>query len=356
MEISNSIQAIKALQGTASYDEITTKQTIVLQLFQALGWNIFSTGEVLPEFAVESRRVDYCLRSNGKNYVFVEVKKPAEELGKHEQQLLDYAFKQGIKLAVLTNGITWWFYLPLLGVQWKERRFYTIDIIEQESAAISLRFIELLGKDNVLSGKAIAAADVIHQNKQKARTIERTLPEAWNKMIGEPDQLLVEILLDTTEKMCGFRPQAKDIGDFLLERKDQILLDTFDEPEPEIQKVPQNEAVEKHETGRGSGPIVVMFSGQKFEGSSIPTLYFALLKHLVDTNTVEKAEIPWGVGSKRYFIFKGPNPTHQNGKAFFQPVTYKNYHLEGHVNRSQGVKYLGLLCERLGYKFEVVKI
>ena len=43
MSLSDSIAAVKALKGAEFFDEITTKQTIVLQLFQSLGWNIFNT-------------------------------------------------------------------------------------------------------------------------------------------------------------------------------------------------------------------------------------------------------------------------------------------------------------------------
>ena len=144
MNIANAIKSIKAIKGISSYDEITTKQTIVLYVFQALEWNIFDKDAVLPEYAVEHRRVDYSLRINGKNMVFVEVKKPSEELEKHEEQLLDYSFRQGIQLAVLTNGITWWFYLPMLVEKWANRKFYAIDLQEQDIKSISSRFIELL--------------------------------------------------------------------------------------------------------------------------------------------------------------------------------------------------------------------
>ena len=352
MTVSDSVNAIRSLEGTSSFDEITTKQTIVLQLFQALGWNIFSTAEVFPEFVVESRRVDYCLRHDGKNLAFVEVKKPSEDLEKHEQQLLDYAFKQGIGLAVLTNGTTWWFYLPLLGVEWKKRRFYTIDIIEQDQEAISSRFLELLSQENVLNGKALAAANTIHKNKQKSETILRTLPDAWNKVVGEPDFLLVEVLLDTTEKMCGFRPEKEDIVGFLHDARDQILLETYDELEVNVDAQGKQA---KPEISRGSGPIIVSLDGKQFEGTSIPTVYMSVLRYLVDSGTINKGPIPWGTGTKRYFVFYGKNPTHSNGKAFFQPVSYKDYHLEGHVNRSQGVRYLRLLSEHLGYKFAIVK-
>jgi len=47
------------------------------------------------------------------NKIFLEVKRAGEDLNneKHEDQLLEYSFRQGVELAVLTNGMTWWLYL-----------------------------------------------------------------------------------------------------------------------------------------------------------------------------------------------------------------------------------------------------
>lgn len=178
-------------------------------------------------------------------------------------------------------------------------------------------------------------------------------------MVGEPDQMLIEIILDTTEKMCGFQPQPSDITSFLNDNKNQMLLETYDEPEAvPTRQIPaqSNQFHGKQKPGRGSGQIAVTLDGKHFEGSSIPKLYLKILKHIVDTGGVNKIEIPWGTGPKRYFIFKGAKPVHPNGRNFFQRVTYKDYHLEAHVERSQGVKYLGELCKRCGYKFEMIKI
>lgn len=361
-DLKDAIQMIKAKNGIASYDEITTKQTIVLQLFQALGWNIFDKEEVLPEYAVENRRVDFSLRLQSKNMVFVEVKKPSEELEKHEEQLLDYSFRQGIKLAVLTNGVTWWFYLPMLGEKWTSRKFYTIDIKEQDTESISQRFLDLLSRQSVYSGSAVKSAEKIHQDRKKSETIKFTLPDAWNKLIGEPDSLLVELLVDTTEKICGLKPNTAEINNFIAENKDRILIDTIDESyqkieagKPKSNLLLAQDKVKKF-TGRGGGRIAVLLNGNEFEGTSIPTLYYAVLKHIVDNGTVGKVKIPWGVGSKRHFIFKGEKPIHQNGKYFVNPVTYEDYHLEAHVNRSQGMKYLAALSSMIGYKFTVVEM
>ena len=62
---------------------------------------------------------------------FVLVKRPREELAAHQEQLLNYSFREGVKLSILTNGFTWWFYLPLNEGSWEERRFFTADFFER---------------------------------------------------------------------------------------------------------------------------------------------------------------------------------------------------------------------------------
>ena len=105
-----------------SFDEATMKQAIILRLLSALSWNIFDISEVKPEYSVSSKRVDYSLRINNASKVFLEVEKVTEDLENHQEQLLNYSFQEGVKLAILTNGITWWFYLPLNEGNWEQRK------------------------------------------------------------------------------------------------------------------------------------------------------------------------------------------------------------------------------------------
>ena len=106
------IESLKTNPKVSTYDEAATKQAIILALLRHLGWNTYNIDQVTPEFSVENRRVDYSLRLNNSTEVFIEVKKPGEDLEKYHEQLLDYSFRQGVELATLTNGITWWLYLP----------------------------------------------------------------------------------------------------------------------------------------------------------------------------------------------------------------------------------------------------
>ncbi|MBU4501745.1 MAG: hypothetical protein KKA79_04080 [Nanoarchaeota archaeon] len=212
-----------------SFDEAATKQAVILKLLSILGWDTFNIEEVKPEYSVGGKSVDYSLRTAGVNKVFLEVKRIREDLEKHQEQLLGYSFKEGVKLAVLTNGVTWWFYLPLYEGNWEQRRFYTIDILQQEPDEASSKFIDFLCKDNIVTGKAIQNAEEIHKSRKKQTIIKNVLPEAWNKIIFEGNELMINLITETIEKLCGYKPDSEVVKQFLSEYRDQLFIS---EPPP----------------------------------------------------------------------------------------------------------------------------
>lgn len=217
-------------------DETTTKQVIILPLLNFLGWDIFNPEEVKAEFLVPDGKVDYSLRIHNMNKVFMEVKRVGTELENHQNQLLNYSFKHGVKLAILTNGITWWFYLPLTEGSWEQRKFYAIDILQQEVIDITDKFEGFLSRSNVESGKSVEIADKLFKGNQKEKTIKENLPKAWKRIISFQDKLLVDLLTDTTEKICGYRPDIEHVEFFLKS------IEIYNKPEhvPAIQQVQQS--------------------------------------------------------------------------------------------------------------------
>lgn len=215
-KLSHFVSKLKQDRSLASVDEATTKQTVLLRVLACLGWDIFDSEEVKPEYIVGSQRVDYALRYANANKVFIEVKRVGEDLEKHQEQLLNYSFKEGVKLAVLTNGISWRFYLPLYEGSWEQRKFYTVEIYDQENEDITKRFIDYLATDNVRSGKYVQNAEAVYKSKQKDFLMQQTLPKAWNKLISEPDELLIELIADEVEKLCGYKPDNSIVEDFIV--------------------------------------------------------------------------------------------------------------------------------------------
>ncbi len=357
--IKDFIKKLRTDRKIYSYDEATAKQMIVLRLLNLTGWDIFNVEEVVPEYSVESRRVDYSLKIDTRNYFFIEVKKPKEDLERHQKQLLDYAFRQGVNLAILTNCMTWWFYLPTKPGDWASRKFYTIDLIEQDTDSAALKFVELLSKENVKTGKAILTAESIYKGKIKRSTIKESLPEAWNKIVSEPESLMVEFLAETTERICGYKPSFDETEKFLIDNQESLVL--LEEQILErvkgrtLKKVAyRSKKLGMKNSGKTTSKLKVKVNNHSFEGSSIPALYSQVLKFIVDNGSIQKLNTPWGFGSKRYFVFHGRNPIHPTNREFFAPVTYKNYHLEAHVNRRSGIRYLSALCEEIGFKFKIL--
>ena len=216
--IAEAVEHIRSAVLKTSLDEAATKQSIVLRLLGHCGWDLFDLSQVEPEYTVGTRRVDYALLPGSVNAVFIEVKRLSENLANHQQQLLEYCFQEGVKLAVLTNGQTWHLYLPLQPGNWEARRFSTVDLASQDPAVIEQWFIEYLSRENVGNGRAVGHAEDLVQSQQREKITDRAMVEAWNQIIETPDELLVDLVSEATERICGFAPEPEMVRRFLSQR------------------------------------------------------------------------------------------------------------------------------------------
>ncbi len=151
-----------ARSNRETLDEASTKQGLILPILQCVGWNPFNIDEVTPELAIGGKRVDYALRVKGILKVFLEIKRPSENLNIHQEQLLSYAFQQGVKMAVLTNGQVWWLYLPLHEGSWEQRKFFTIDVLQQTPEEVARHFDAFLSRPRIETGEAYVNADTVY--------------------------------------------------------------------------------------------------------------------------------------------------------------------------------------------------
>ncbi len=216
--IAQAVEQIRSTFSQRSLDESATKQGVVLRLLSLAGWDIFNVSEVTSEYTVGGRRVDYALMPGSPNTVFIEVKRLGESLEGHQQQLLEYCFQEGVKLAALTNGRTWWLYLPLQAGSWDQRRFLTIDLESHEPGIVEQRFTEYLSAERVNSGRAVGEAEDLVRSQQRAELASKSIVEAWNQIIETPDEILLDLISETTERICGFKPAPGLVEQFLLQR------------------------------------------------------------------------------------------------------------------------------------------
>jgi hypothetical protein len=218
MTLEQHIEEIRpSIKGGRFGNEASVSQGIVLRLLHALSWPAYDTQVVCPEYSLKGRRVDFALcHPRGKPIAFVEVKQIGQSEGA-ERQLFEYAFHVGVPLAILTDGQEWNFFLPGEQGDYGERRVYKLDIVERDLAECASRLNRYLKYDDIVSGKAIAAAREDYRNVSRERQMKSTLPEAWMKLLVEEDGLLLELVADRVESLCGFKPDPDMVARFLKE-------------------------------------------------------------------------------------------------------------------------------------------
>lgn len=200
--------------------ELQARKRILEPTLRHLGWNTDAWGgEVVEEYELENRKVDYCLRVGNVNKVFIEAKKPDVNPSGHHRQLIDYSFTGGAKIAILTNCIQWLFFLPLSEGLWKQRMFYRCDILSDHLDVLAESLGTFLSREKVVSGRAIAAAEKYLQVRQRESFVNRSFPEVWGKLILSRDERFVEFFSDVVEHDCGERPQRSDVAAFLDAKK-----------------------------------------------------------------------------------------------------------------------------------------
>ena len=198
-----------------AYDEAATKQAVILKILSLLDWDPFDVDEVQPEYEAGGGKVDFSLRHGRANKVFLIVKKEAKDFPKHQDKILTYAVQGKAEMAILTNGITWWMFLPLLGGSAEEKKFHVIELKEQSAEEVSEKLEEFLSKESVISGKALKVAEDIYETRQRNLLIKEHLPKAWEKIINEPEKWLINLVADVTKELCGYKPEREAVEEFL---------------------------------------------------------------------------------------------------------------------------------------------
>ncbi len=345
-----------------TYNEDATKLSIVLPALQSLGWTIFDPAEVTPEYSVGTKRVDFALRIQGQNKVFLEIKRCSADLERHQEQLLNYSFQQGVRLAILTNGIVWWFYLPLREGAWEQRKFYSIDLKQRAVQDIASRLVDFLSKANVESGKAIENAETVLTSRKRKYEVDQTLPKAWRDLTTAPDQTLLELLKDKVEQLCGFSPTDDEVSHFLTEtavRNPRPLSprpQPTPSPRPKLQPedpVLRNQVLSlqqlMNQDLRRTKPSALLLDGQEIHVKNWAGVSTSFVRWLIEHGQLERRHLPirtFALGD-RYYI--NTHPVHQNPKLGGVWNEVKGgFHVDVNFSAKDHVRNVKSTLEQLG--------
>lgn len=185
-----------------------------------------------------------------------------------DRQLFEYAFHVGVPMAILTDGQEWSFYLPGEQGSYNERRVYKIDLLERSTDEASEILTRYLSYERTCSGEALKAARSDYQDVARYREIKATLPKAWNTLLEEQDSLLLELLADKVEDLCGYKPNLDTCSQFLenIPRAEEI----FGEHPSASLKSPRAfiDSGARESRARTAGNFIFKFKGSRYEARS----------------------------------------------------------------------------------------
>lgn len=159
--------------------------------------------------------MDFALLGLGRRpSIFIEVKGVGRAVD-GDRQLFEYAFHEGVPLCVLTDGREWSFYLPSGQGSYEDRRVYRLQLDDRDPEECQSILKRYLASDRVRSGMAFEDAQRDYTDAAGRRGAAKALPRAWRELLAEPEELLLELVADKAEALCGFRPLATDVLAFL---------------------------------------------------------------------------------------------------------------------------------------------
>ena len=196
-------------------NEAAVCDDIVRRLVHELGWPRYQSQIVYPQYPVEGGRVDFALcHPPSKPRVFIEVKQ-VEKIEGAEEQLFRYAFQRGVPIAILTDGREWQFFYPTGEGTWAERKVCELDLTTEESAENAEKLNRYLNYESIRTSEAVEAIKADYEKVVQQRQVAARLPEAWGKLLEEADELLLEVVAEKTENLCGYRPTDEQVLSFL---------------------------------------------------------------------------------------------------------------------------------------------
>jgi len=208
-------KVIGTLQSGRLKREEDVKLAVIFPILRALGWDETDLS-IRAEYPAGPGYVDYALLCDSRPQVFVEAKRRGALDVRAEAQLFGYANNRGVPLLLLTDGYRWDFYLSMADGPPEERRFCSLELAGDDDLPVYSETLETyLRKTHVASGKARRAAEErLDLDRQRTRA-RKAIPEAWNAILNEPDELLCELLSEKVQTLIGTSPDSSDVQGFL---------------------------------------------------------------------------------------------------------------------------------------------
>jgi hypothetical protein len=177
--------------------EEAAKNALILPFISALGYDVFSPDDVIPEFTADvgikkNEKVDYALQHNNKVSILIECKSLDTDLRHaHKSQLYRYFTTTEAKVGILTNGTQYLFYSDIdKSNLMDDLPFFEFNI--QNFNEYDLKTLESFSKSSFNSELIVNQADEL---KTKI-TVEKWLKRNWNEPSEEYLHFIISKVLN----------------------------------------------------------------------------------------------------------------------------------------------------------------
>ena len=150
-----------------------------------------------------------------------------------------------------------------------------MDLIEGDSEESAKRFRRYLNYQSICTGEAVEAIKEDHRKASRQREVATRLSEAWNKLVEEEDENLLDVVAVKVENLCRHRPTDEQVLDFLksLDKSGprEILLS------PTGKRTPTSEQKVKSPRTR---LVVTMPNGERVDHNSAAATFVEVIEKL----------------------------------------------------------------------------
>lgn len=199
--------------------EESTKTALIMPFLMELGYNVFNPQEVIPEFTADiakrnGEKVDFAIKINEKVSIIIEAKKVTENLSNHSKQLARYYVNTEAKIAILTNGLEYWFYTDLDKVNIMDAEpFFKINLTSITEAEIIQ--LQDFTKDKFDETRLYGHAEKSRKQKRIATTIVN--------QFRNPDDEFVKIIMKDIQENTDNEEIVNNYKELIVKSYDDIM-------------------------------------------------------------------------------------------------------------------------------------
>ena len=221
---------VKDPDWQAPPNEEATKMALVAPFLRALGYDVFNTAEVMPEFSADlplikrGERVDYAILENDQPKILVEVKKYRTDLDDAERgQLQRYFHATKARIGLLTNGHVFQFFADLDEAnKMDEKPFAEVNLLNLRQVPLSQ--LKHVTKPKFNLDELLGIAEELKYVKGVKDEIHQELTEPSDWLVKEMAQRVHSSKRITLQILDSFRPiVARAIQSCIADRINETL-------------------------------------------------------------------------------------------------------------------------------------